>query len=220
LENFPLPIAKHKIKVRIDYSKESHAAYAVFVAGVLANMVGNPHFPKLPVSLALLQTLLDQYKTLSAAALDGGRTILSQRNSLRDQIDKLVRQLAHYVEAASANAAIFATSGLEALPSSYAPAEHLPPQTIVDFAHGAISGTILLYLPPSRRRIIDWQIRYAIAASPNAVPDSWTIELFIAQRNPYSISGLQPGATYVFQIRAFGKLGFSDWGAAATFICT
>ena len=55
-----MPISK-TIKVRIDYSKESHADYALFVAGVVKNLTGNPHFAKPPIDLAVLKVLL-QYQ--------------------------------------------------------------------------------------------------------------------------------------------------------------
>ena len=32
-------------------------------------------------------------------------------------------------------------------------------------------------------------------------------------------SDLTPGGTYTFQVRAFGKLGFSDWSSPAELIC-
>jgi hypothetical protein len=210
-----------RIKVRSDYSKVSDAAYALFVAGVVANMTGNPHFPNSPIDLAVLKALLERYKELDAAAADRSKTVVSQRNSVRQQIDHLVRQLGFYVEAACDNdPAIFATSGFEALPSNYVPAGHLPPQRIVKLAHGANSGIILVYLPPSYRKIKYFQIRFGIVPNPNASPYLWTIQTFPATRNPYSIGNLNPGAMYAFRVCAMGKLGTTDWSDSATFICT
>ena len=116
--------------------------------------------------------------------------------------------------------AIFATSGFEAIPTSYTPAEHLPLQRILKFAHGANSGIILVYLPPSFRKIGHFQIRFGIVVDSYTPPDSWTTETFPAKRNPYSINNLKPGAMYAFQVRALGKLGSTDWSDSATFICT
>ena len=215
-----MPISK-RIKVRIDYSKISHADYAVFVAVVVANLTGNPHFPNPPIDLAVLNALLERYKKLVADADDGSKRVMSLRNSLRQQIDRLVRQLAYYVEAVCDNdPAIFATSGLEALPTSYAPTEYLPPQRIVKLAHGANSGIILVYLPPSYRKVKFFQIRFGVVPNPNMSPDSWTIETFPAARNPYSIGNLKPGAMYAFQVRATGKLGSTDWSDSGVLICT
>jgi hypothetical protein len=215
-----VPISK-TIKVRIDYSKVSHAAYALFVAAVVQNMTGNAHFPNPPIDLAVLKALLERYRELIAAADDGSKRVISQRDSLRQQMDHLVRQLGFYVEAACDNdPAMFATSGFEALPTNYVPTQHLPPQRIVKLVHGANSGIILAYLPPSYRKVKYFQIRSGIVPNPNTSPDSWTIETFPATRNPYSIGNLKPGVTYAFQVRAVGKLGSTDWSDSATLICT
>ena len=56
-----VPISK-TIKVRIDYSRESHADYALFVAGIVKNPTGNPHLPKPPMDLAVLKALLERYR--------------------------------------------------------------------------------------------------------------------------------------------------------------
>ena len=34
-----------------------------------------------------------------------------------------------------------------------------------------------------------------------------------------TISNLTPGATYAFQVRALGRLGYTDWSDSMTFIC-
>jgi hypothetical protein len=31
---------------------------------------------------------------------------------------------------------------------------------------------------------------------------------------PTAVNNLTPGTSYTFQVRAFGKLGYSDWSAA------
>jgi hypothetical protein len=215
-----VPISKRRIRVRIDYSKVPHAAYLIFVGAVIKNMTGNPHFPNSPIDLAVLSALLEKYRHLVSAADDGSKTVIAQRNSLRNQIDGLVRQIAFYVEAACDNdRAIFATSGFEALPDSYAPAEHLPPQRIVKLVHGANSGIIRVYLPPSYRKIKYVQIRFGIVPDPTTPPDSWAIETFAAARNPYTIGNLKPGAMYAFQVRAAGTLGSTDWSDSAILIC-
>ena len=34
-----------------------------------------------------------------------------------------------------------------------------------------------------------------------------------------TIDNLTPGSSYVFQVRALGKLGYTDWSDSMTFIC-
>jgi hypothetical protein len=37
---------------------------------------------------------------------------------------------------------------------------------------------------------------------------------------PIVLTGLTPGATYFFQVRALLQDGFTDWSDPVTFICT
>src|SRR5262249_47716767 len=130
-----------ELRVRTHYSKTPHADYAVFVADVYRNLLDNPHFPNPPVDLCVLKEMLEQYKALVRAADDRSRSVLLQRNSVRNRLDPLVRQLAHYVEAVSDNdSVIFATSGFERLPNVRASAEPLAPARILEVAHGFNSG--------------------------------------------------------------------------------
>src|SRR5262249_1302920 len=105
-----MPISK-EIRVKVGYSKMPHAAFAVFALAVYETLLGNPHFPNPPVNLARLKELIDEYQTRVAAALDRGRNAILQRNSLRQELEKLVSQLGYHVEAVCANdSAIFATT--------------------------------------------------------------------------------------------------------------
>jgi hypothetical protein len=214
-----MPIYKG-IRVRTHYDKMPHPAYAGFVALVYRSVVGNPHFPNPPIDLDVLKAVLGRYTALIAAAEDRSKTVLAQRNSVRSELDKLVRQLAHYVENVSNDdSAIFATSGFESLPNARVPAEPLAPAKILKLAHGSNSGVVLVTLTPSLRKVKYYEVRYAIQES-EATPDAWETELFTSANGPVSISNLTPGKRYAFQVRALGSLGFTDWSDSTTLICT
>ena len=48
---------------------------------------------------------------------------------------------------------------------------------------------------------------------------TWTTILVASTKPATRVNNLLPGTTYTFQVRAFGKLGFSDWSASFTRMC-
>src|SRR5438093_7567767 len=100
-------------------------------------LLKNPHFPKPPVDLGLFKTKIDKYSAAITATMGGAKIAFSQRDSLREDLTKMLLELAGYVEAESYNdPAIFATSGLEALPSAHIPHQPLDRPRIPKFDHG------------------------------------------------------------------------------------
>ena len=41
-----------------------------------------------------------------------------------------------------------------------------------------------------------------------------------ARETGHSVTGLTPGTIYAFQVRAMGRLGYTDWSDSATRMCT
>src|SRR2546429_371997 len=120
-----MPISK-QIRVRRGYTKLSHHDFWVVLRRLYEGLLKNPHFPKPPVDLGLFKTKIDKYSAAITATMGGAKIAFSQRDSLRDDLTKMLLELAGYVEAESYNdPAIFATSGLEALPSAHIPHQPL-----------------------------------------------------------------------------------------------
>jgi hypothetical protein len=40
---------------------------------------------------------------------------------------------------------------------------------------------------------------------------NWTTQMMATTKPPSVFSNLNPGGTYSFRVRAYGKLGYSDW---------
>jgi ABC-type nitrate/sulfonate/bicarbonate transport system substrate-binding protein len=74
-------------------------------------------------------------------------------------------------------------------------------------------------LTPSYRQVVRYDLRYAIEAN-GILDDEWQIEIITSSQFPYTVSNLKRGAVYAFQVRALGKLGFTDWSDSFTFMCT
>jgi hypothetical protein len=49
---------------------------------------------------------------------------------------------------------------------------------------------------------------------------TWTTMSVATVRPAMQINNLTPGTIFTFEVRAFGKLGFSDWSAAVNKMCT
>src|SRR5215468_8548039 len=66
---------------------------------VVINMLANTAlFPNLPVPLAELKTNGDNFSALIAESADGSRTVIAQKNKLREVIITDLRLLGRYVE--------------------------------------------------------------------------------------------------------------------------
>ena len=64
-----------------------------------------------------------------------------------------------------------------------------------------------------------YELRFAVAGS-GGTPGAWTTELVTKVKPPVTVNGLTPGTIYAFQVRALGKLGYTNWSDSVTFMCT
>ena len=215
-----MPISK-QIRVRRGYTKLSHHDFWLVLRRLYEGLLKNPHFPKPPVDLGLFKTKIDKYSAAITATMGGAKIAFSQRDSLREDLTKMLLELAGYVEAESYNdPAIFATSGLEALPSAHVPHQPLDRPRIPKIDHGAVSGELLVWMPPSLRKIIKYDLRHAPVDADGVPTGEWTERIVTSSQGPVSIKNLKPGTVYAFQIRALGKLGHTDWSDSVTKMCT
>src|SRR5438552_9584573 len=65
---------------------------------ILKALTGNVNFPTLPLDLAQLKTALDIYAVLIGEAKDGGKKAITARNKQGEDIIRILRALALYVE--------------------------------------------------------------------------------------------------------------------------
>ena len=214
-----MPISK-QILVKLGYSKTPHGEYWVFVLNIYQCVLNNLYFPKPPIDMAVFKDTLDRYGKAISAALDGSKKVLALRDSLRHSVNGMFRLLGAYVQDVSDNdPAIFQTSGYEAITSSYVPDQPLDTPQLRKIAHGANPGELLLYLPPSYRKIANFYVRFA-EVDAAGITGEWTYTYVSKLKGPALIQGLKPGTRYAFQISALGNLGKTDWSDSVTKICT
>jgi hypothetical protein len=175
-------------------------------------MLNNPVYPNPPVDMAGFKAAIDAYTAAAAAALDGGKSAIVARDQRRRDAIIMLRLLGHYVEGACKNdMKTFLSSGFVAAPSRQpAPPQPVSAPSIVRVNQGN-SGQLLVTIQPVARAR-SYELRYAPVPAAGTT-GNWT-RIVVASTKPATpINNLTPGGNYTFQVRAFGKLGFSDWSA-------
>jgi hypothetical protein len=206
-----------KIKAALGFTRMSDVELLKRLDAIRDGMTGNAAFLNPPVDIAVFTTAVETFDALVTRALDGGKTAISAKRKQRQVVIRLAVQLGHYVEGASNNdPVVFHTSGFEARTSSRVPAQPLTDGSIKYVDRGPNSGQLVVR-PVPQKGALTFDLRYCPVPAAGAEPDwKW---LTLPGSKPVTVSGLTPGTTYQFQLRAFGRRGHSDWGGVVTFIC-
>jgi hypothetical protein len=182
-------------------------------------MFNNPAFPSPPVDMASFKAVIDAYTAASAASLDGGKAATTLRDKRRTDAIIMFRSLGHYVEANSKNDMnTFVSSGFVASTTG----QRNPPQpvtvpSIVSVDQGN-SGQLLVSVQPVAKART-YELRFGLVPAAGGTIN-WTTTQVASTKPATPINNLTPGGTYTFQVRAFGKLGFSDWSSSVDKMCT
>ena|SRR2546425_1009183 len=180
-------------------------------------MLNNLAYPAPPVDMAGFKAGIDAYTAAAAAALDGGKSAMAERDKRRKDVIIMLRLLAHYVEAACKNdMKTFLSSGFVAASRGRTPAQPVAATSIVRVDQGKTGQLLVTIQAVARAR--SYELRYALVPVAGAIIN-WTTILVPSTKPAAAINNLTPGANYAIQVRAFGKLGFSDWSASVERIC-
>jgi hypothetical protein len=181
-----------------------------------AGLLNNTSFPNPPVPLPTFRQELDSFSALIVDAEDGGKKSITAKNKQRAAVIKSYVQLGHYVEAAcNDDLATFTTSGFTAASTTRTATQPLAPQTFDSIDRGPNGGQAAVKV---KRQIgaITYFVQYALVGA-GGVLGPWTT-VTLTNSKKMTISGLTPAGTYQFQVRALGKLGYTDWSPSMTFI--
>jgi hypothetical protein len=205
-----------KIKAVLGFMKVPDVDLLKAANTVHDSLLGNASYATPPVDLAALKTEIDTLTTLVTDAEDGGKRAISAKNKQRHVVIKMLTQLGHYVEAAcNDDLATFNTSGFVQAAATTTPAGPLSQSAFKYIDRGPNSGQIEIK-PLPQSGVLLFEVQYAVVTK--GTPGAWD-SLQLTNSKATVISGLTPGATYAFQIRAVGKLGYNDWSDSTTFIC-
>src|SRR5712671_4304615 len=205
------------IKASLAFVKAVPADLYTFAGSVYSGMNGSAAYPTPPVDMPTFKTAIDTYGTLNAAALDGSKKVLTQRNHQGEGLIRILRQLVHYVEAACKDdETIFSSSGFQAV-STVRTATPPLSQSIRKITEGPNSGVLLVWLL-AVAGALSYEVRWAPVATGSSAPaaPAWTSSLVASTQPPVPVSNLIPGTVHQFEVRVLSKTGWSDWGGNAT----
>lgn len=175
-------------------------------------------YPKPPIDLGTYGTAISAYKAAVTAALDGGKTAVSQKNKLKTAAIKLYDQEAKYVEAnCNDDMTTFLLSGFKAKTITKNPTTTAN-EAIRSVKHGALSGDIIMSLVKVPGAV-SYQVRFS-ATPTGGTAGPWITQSIPAIKPPTTLTGLTPGSTYSFQACALLKTGgFTNWSDSVTLMC-
>ena len=178
------------------------------------NIAAPPSPFDLPTLLAANQALA----AANAAALDGGKKAVAQKNHQKEVVVKLLEQLAKYVEAiCKGDMTIFLSSGFTAVSTTKTATTPLS-EKIRSVKLGPKSGEMAVRLV-SYPGAGSYELRWAPVPA-GGVPSAWIMQPINSVRSATIISGLTPGTVYAFQARAVVKSGYTDFGDSVTQMAT
>jgi hypothetical protein len=205
-----------KIKAKLGFHGVSDPD--VLKAGNTAydGLLNNTAFPNPPVPLPVFRQGLDSFSALIVDAEDGGKKSISAKNKQRAEVIRLYTLLGHYVEATCNNdPATFNTSGFTAVIKTKTAAQALAPAKFSSIDRGPNSGQTVVKVE-NQSGVLAFDVHFALEGT-GGVLGPWTL-MTLTSSKKVTISGLTPAGTYQFQVRALGKLGYTDWSPSMTFI--
>jgi len=182
-------------------------------------MFNNPAYPAPSVDMAAFKATIDAFSSAAAAVPEGGKAAITLRDKLRTEAIVMFRLLGHYVEANCKNDMnTFVSSGFVASTTG----QRTPPQpvavpSIVSVDQGNSGQLLVSVQPVAKARSYELRFGLVPAAGGNV---NWTTTQVASTKPATPINNLNRGGTYTFQVRAFGKLGFSDWSSQVEKMCT
>jgi len=180
-------------------------------------MNGNSAFSAPPVDMPTFKAGIDKFTILVTDAEDGGKKAIAAKKKQREEMIKQYTLLGHYVEAVSNDdPAVFHTSGFILAPMTRTPPQPLPPASFEWIDRGPFAGQVVVK-PKRLPKALSFDMRYGVEV--NGVPPATWTTVTITSSKKWTFTDLTPGANYAFQIRALGRLGYTDWSASMNFIC-
>jgi len=175
----------------------------------------NPNFVNPPIPLDQLKAEIDTYASKIAAATDGGKQAIIDRNKQRETVQKMMYQLGHWVVAnCKDDPGIFQSSGFQARSTTRTPPAPLPPAMIEKLENGDVSGEIRVKVK-AIPKAIHFEMQYASIGADGKLGPWIKVPPFTSSRS-FPVTGLTSGTDYAFQVRALGRLGYTDWSDSVT----
>ena len=206
-----------KIKAKLGFHGVLDSEVVKTLTVAYNGLLHNPAFPNTPVDLAIYKAGIDTLAALVVDAEDGGKKAIKAKDKQRVVVIKMYTQLGQYAQSAcNDDPAIFSTSGFTPVLNVKTAPKPLTEAKFSSIDRGNNSGETVVK-PEGQKGVLTFDVRYALEGSGGAL-GPWTT-LTLTSSKKVTISGLTLAGIYQFQIRALGKLGYTDWMDTTTFIC-
>jgi hypothetical protein len=203
------------IKALLDFSKKIPEQLLAQGYAVLNAITGNTNFPNPPVDLNVLKTTLDAYSVSIGDAKDGSKKAKTLRDRLGEEVIRILRALATYVELnCKDDMNTFLSSGFQSRSSARTPAGPLAQPTLNGINQG-VSGQ-LLASRKSVRNARNYDVRIGQLGPGGVPPANWLMVTVPNAKAAVPFNGLTPGTTYAVQVRAYGASGYTGWSDSMT----
>lgn len=200
--------------IKLNLSKLSITGKLDLARQIVQAMTGNSNFNTPNPTLAQITTAADSLEAarnevLALRAEAKNKTVV--QSQLEDALDKLLTQLASYVENISASdPAIITSAGMD-IKAAATPAGQLAPPSAFTTTSGDADGEIDLSWnsdPGAKSYVVELSTQ----APPSAV---WT-NAKTTVKSTETLTGLQSGTRYWFRVAAVGVSGQSAWSDIST----
>jgi Fibronectin type III domain len=201
-------------KVKLDFRRLPVADKVIKGQQLVASLTGNASFPTPHPPLAQITAAIDGLQmavTDAQVARQAARAKTAEQNDKEAALDKLMTQLAAYIESTSGGDETLIKAAGADVRSLAASSEGLTAPTALAATEGDHNGEIDLHWNRVNRAR-----SYVIERSADPPTDSsWTHEKVVTTSSA-TMSGLTRGAKYWFRVAAIGASGQSGWSDPAT----
>jgi hypothetical protein len=209
------------IRAILSISQLLDADFLVRLYKVYEGLLNNAAFPTPPVDMATFKAKIDAYSTSVTGALDGGKAALAERDKQRADVAVMYDQLGHYVEAVCKNdMSTFVSSGfIPAAPKQRSAAQPVETPS-VNVKQGVPRQLLAQIKAVGKAR--HYKLRFIAMPPDGTVPGptaAWTEAMVPTTRPATPFNDLTPGTIYVFQVQAWGNLGYSAWSDPVSRMC-
>jgi hypothetical protein len=197
------------IRVSLAFGSLPDNTSITFARSVLALLYTAAGFTDIPVTAIQLEASIDAFAAGKAAQANGGPPATAEKNDLRAELVKLLKQLAFYVQVTSDNnLAMVLSTGFLAVSTNRAPVTLAKPSVQRIVAGMAGEALVTISSDKSSRGT---EVRVAEIDASGA-PGPYRPAVASTSSRNISILDLVPGQMYAYQGRNFGgSTTYSDW---------
>ena len=206
------------LRVLLGFANASDHELEETAGHVIASLYANPNiYPTIPIPVDNVQLALANFTDAIAAQAQGGTAATAAKDEAGQKLIGLLRQLALYVQTTIQNNPAYGLaelllSGFDAASTSRAQSPLATPA--IKGIDNTGSGQLTLRVTPvSNARLYEAQSQTA----PNPATGAGTLGDWVSggmfqSTRGMAVTGLIPGGTYNFRVRAVGgSTGYSQW---------